>query len=1324
MVDSGASVTIMSSAFFEKSNFSDKILRDPDFSRITGVSGQRLKVLGKKNIPFVINGCKYSYDVHIVEGLHHAFILGIDFLCAHNIRLNFSRNNTLEIPEEPVPNVCLIRTSAGLARAASAVVIPKQSEMIIPVLVSRRKSGDEVLLEPQQNLGKMHLSAAKSLVKVQGGKAVLRLLNPTNTDIKVKKNQVLASVTDIHSAQVYPIDDTNDHSFVGAAEPAQNRSTVETDIKFNLENSDLTSTQKSELLAFLAQHRSNFANDLSELGKTSIHKHRIDIYPGSKPVRLPFYRTSIQNEREMSKQIDEMEKHGIIKPSNSEWHSPVVLVRKKNNTFRFACDYRQLNKITVPMSFPLPHLESVFDSIGAAKANYFSNLDLMSGFWQMELDEESQKKAAFITQRGVYEWTRMPFGLTNAPISFQTLMSSVLRDLNWKSVLVYVDDILIFSHTFEDHLMHLKQVFSKLREANLTLQPSKCHFALKQLKFLGHIISRRGVEVDPDKTQAMSDFPRPKSQKQVRSFLGMANYYRRFIKNFSKIATPLNACLKTVGNKKFQWTEECEQAFQTLKSKLLTAPVLAYPDPSKHFILTCDASDTAVGYVLGQLDDTKKEFVVAYGGKALSTDEKKFSTTEKECLAVLYGIAAYRPYLAHTEFTIVTDHKALVWLQTAKHTGRLERWALKIQEYNFKIVHRPGKSNCVADALSRRDYNTTQVSASGPTVHAVHSSHSDKVSAVAVTSKTQTDCTDKQESIEVTFCYALDEEEDNNQELADRPDLAQLQRECRDFAGIYQYLVDGTLPDDPKARGYIVAESKYYSLVDNVLYHWFQTRGRKVAKELRLIKQLALPKVLRLDALKSYHDSLAGGGHLGVDKVKTAMYQKYYWPGMHNDIVTYVKSCDRCQLAKRDYNPHKPPMVPMPMSKRFERWHIDILGPLNRTEEGYEYVLLCIDSFTRWSEAFPLKSQSAKETADVLYKEIFTRFGAPKILFSDRGRNFMSNLVNALCELFQITQHHTSAYHPNTNGMVERQNSTLAQSLRAYCGKEQSRWPQLLPSVMMAFRKSPSMHSTEFSPFYLMFGEEMRLPFDVSLEPVDNLGRDARAFMQEFMENLKVAHNLAQENQRHHQAKNKSRHDLKATEPNFKLGDLVLFKVNPVPKGYSSKLYDKANGPYRIIELGPNFTYKLKRCSDNKVHSSLINATNLKHYNDPQVQRSNVQSDPVENAKPDQEDNDHMTANDQVDQNEHPQPGTPEVVPPPGNVGEDSEVKFWTFNKLIRGRFRNGHREIYVEWNDKTRSWVRDTDFTPDALNEINRKFTKQGKRRKSYFKNKDFSSQ
>lgn len=253
-----------------------------------------------------------------------------------------------------------------------------------------------------------------------------------------------------------------------------------------------------------------------------------------------------------------MEQNGIIEPSTSHWSSPVVLVKKKNGEFRFAIDYRKLNKVTIPMSFPLPHLDSVFDCIGEAQAKFLSCLDMRSSFWQVPLEKVSQIKSAFITQSGVYQWKRMPFGLRNSSITFATMMSNVLRGLNWKSALVYIDDILIFSHNFDEHLSHLAQVFSRLNDANLRLHPSKCHFAVKQLKFPGHIISRDGVEVDPEKTKAVSEFPTPKTQTQMRSFLGMANLYRRFIKNHSDIVAPLNALLRK-DKKSVVWTHDCEK---------------------------------------------------------------------------------------------------------------------------------------------------------------------------------------------------------------------------------------------------------------------------------------------------------------------------------------------------------------------------------------------------------------------------------------------------------------------------------------------------------------------------------------------------------------------------------------------------------------------------------------------------------------------------------------------------------------------------------------------------------------------------------------------
>ncbi|CAG2256181.1 Retrovirus-related Pol polyprotein from transposon gypsy,Retrovirus-related Pol polyprotein from transposon opus,Retrovirus-related Pol polyprotein from transposon 297,Retrovirus-related Pol polyprotein from transposon 412,Retrovirus-related Pol polyprotein from transposon 17.6 [Mytilus edulis] len=639
----------------------------------------------------------------------------------------------------------------------------------------------------------------------------------------------------------------------------------------------------------------------------------------------------------------------------------------------------------------------------------------------------------------------MPFGLKNAPISFQQLMSNVLRGLNWQFVLVYVDDILVFSRSFEEHLSHLEQVFTRLRDANLTLKPSKCVFAAKEVKYLGHIISKEGIKVDPEKTKAISTFPVPTRQKQVRSFLGMCNYYRRFVDSYSKIATPLNGLLKKERERSFKWNRECQVAFDNLKQALLTPPVLAYPDMNKPFMLTCDASNSAIGFVLGQLDSQRK----------------------------------------------------IVSLLLVK-----------------------GCNNQVADALSRRSYPEQP-------------DDENEVAAVKVSevnTRTEASGNDKTfESIQVEFFYddytmvAPLDSRYARPELSNLPAIAKLQQIVMIFGNMYKFLTQGILPADNDQSSKVQKSAQDYSICNNVLYKWFQKRVRVDNGE-KWIKQLCLPQALREDALLSYHDSFVGGAHLGIERVYHALSLKYCWPKMHQSIENYIRSCDRCQRIKRDTKGKKPPLNPLPVDTTFERWHMDFLK-LSKTNEGYSYVLLLVDSFSKWSEAFPMKTQEASEVAKVLFREIISRYGAMKCLVTDLGRNFVSNLVNALCEMLNITRHHTSSYHPQTNGLVERTNSTLIQAVRAYSDKDQNNWPNKLPGILMAFRNSPSTQSTEYSPFSMVFGKEMNLPFDASVLPKDNLSKDAKHHLEEIISNLKITQDLAAENIKLKQAKMKERYD-------------------------------------------------------------------------------------------------------------------------------------------------------------------------------------------------------
>ncbi|CAC5360399.1 Retrovirus-related Pol polyprotein from transposon 297 [Mytilus coruscus] len=384
---------------------------------------------------------------------------------------------------------------------------------------------------------------------------------------------------------------------------------IATEMGIDLSKSDLSETQKYQLLTLLGQYRQAFAKDITELGCTKIGKHIINTGDAN-PVRQFPYRTTPKTKEEINTHLDEMEEQGIIRRSMSPWSSPILLVAKPNGEKRVCVDYRKLNRLTKIYTQSLPNLSDVLDTLGEKQAQTYSVCDMRQGFWQLELDEQSKEKTAFMTHRGQYEFNRLPYGLANSPATFNMIMNEVIRDLNWKSALVYVDDILIYSKNFEEHLCHLAPLFDKLIEANLKLKPSKCQFACKEVQYLGHIITKEGIAVDPEKTASVQSFAAPKNVKEVRMFLGLCNYYRKFIHNYSKITSPLNQLLHK--DQQFKWTDECQRSLETLKTKLTSAPILVFPDFNKEFILHTDSSGTAIGYVLGQHDKDKKLRVIAF----------------------------------------------------------------------------------------------------------------------------------------------------------------------------------------------------------------------------------------------------------------------------------------------------------------------------------------------------------------------------------------------------------------------------------------------------------------------------------------------------------------------------------------------------------------------------------------------------------------------------------------------------------------------------------------------------------------------------------------
>ena len=522
-------------------------------------------------------------------------------------------------------------------------------------------------------------------------------------------------------------------------------------------------------------------------------------------------------------------------------------------------------------------------------------------------------------------------------MSFQMLMSEVLRGLNWKFVLCYIDDILLFSKTFDEYLDHLNQIFSRLRSANLTLKPEKCQFGLDRVVYLGHVLSKDGVSVDFEKIEKVQNFPVPASQKDLKSFLGLCNYYRRFVKGYAHIVSPSNNLLKSEKKGKFKkgdWTSSCQEAFEKLKTALISP--LGFPDMNKEFALSTDGSGSSIGYVLGQINDDGKEHVIAYGVRALSQAERKWSTTDLECLAVIEGIKSYRHYLTHKRFTVYSDHKALSCLLELKDpTGRLGRWNLFLQQYNMNIVHRAGKLNGNADALSRIPYPTSEtINACQADNISTENQNKPKTGKVVDSGKRyQTEVELEYENSSVTVSSV-----DELEQLAP-PDIATLQRQCSDFNSIIKFLETRQMPDDENQQKQCVRAEDQYVLDDNVLYHLYQPRSKgKLDKTNKYLLQLAVPTVKRKDILYHYHDCVAGGGHFGNSRTFEKIRQKYWWPKMYQEIKVHISSCDVCQKVMLTVNHEHLPYIPCLLKIHFQEfiWIFWVLyQKLNRDSNIY-----------------------------------------------------------------------------------------------------------------------------------------------------------------------------------------------------------------------------------------------------------------------------------------------------------------------------------------------------------------------------------------------------
>ena len=648
LVDTGASLSLLSAKLYDNLPHEQRPQLDTVSSKVLTAASTELPLKGKGSfkveVAEITTDCCFTVAELSVDG-----VFGMDFLKRHEGVIDVTKEClTLRGMEIPL----VFQGPVGCYRiiASETVTILPRSELVFEGKTIGL-AGEKAVQE-HTNLGVLEPSAkfldsqrgfvARALVSISDA-VPLRVMNLSDLPQRIYAGTEIAEMSEVSRVL------TDD----GKRQFASQDLSPELKALLNETAHNLTLSQMEDVEQLLRQYSGLFATKNIDLGRTSVVKHNINT-GDARPVKQPLRRIPANMTEEVNSQIDEMLSKGVIEPSTSPWASNIVLVKKKDGSTRICIDYRRLNAVTEKDAYPLPRIDEVLDQL--AGNAWFSTLDLFTGYWQVEVDAEDRPKTAFTTRKGLFQFRQMPFGLCSAPATFQRLMETVLAGKQWEICLVYLDDVIVYGESFEQMLKNLQTVFDCLAKAGLKLKPKKCTLFAKEVRYLGHVVSQNGVSTDPDKISAVQNWPVPVSVKEVRSFLGLCGYYRRYIQGFAAIAKCLHRL--TEKGRTFIWNQECQIAFETLKSKLVEAPILAHPDFTKPFILDTDASLDSIGGVLSQEIDGR-ERVIAYGSRVLSKTERRYCVTKRELLAIVFFVSQFRHYLYGRKFKIRTDHGSL-----------------------------------------------------------------------------------------------------------------------------------------------------------------------------------------------------------------------------------------------------------------------------------------------------------------------------------------------------------------------------------------------------------------------------------------------------------------------------------------------------------------------------------------------------------------------------------------------------------------------------------------------------------------------------------------
>lgn len=877
------------------------------------------------------------------------------------------------------------------------------------------------------------------------------------------------------------------------------------------------------------------------LGEITTTEHHIELLPGTKPLLSHPYRAGPAARKAEKDEVDRMLRAGVIEPAQSAWASPVALVPKQDGSLRFCVDYRRLNSVTVKYSYPLPRMEECLDSLG--EATVFTTLDCNSGYWQIPVAAEDRDKTTFSCHAGTYRYKRMPFGLATAPATFQRTLDMVLSKFNWRTCLVYLDDVIIFSEDVESHFVHVDRILSALQHAGVSLNLKKCEFFTNTVKYLGPIIRPGTLSIDETKVVALTKAQHPRNHTELRSFLGFCNVYRRFVQNYSQIAAPLNALLKKgIPLQLEPFGPDEANAFSTLVTNVTNPPVLALPKPGLPYSLDTDASAYQVGAALFQTHDNGERKPIGFWSRTLLPAEKNYSVSERECLAVVFALQNLRPYLQGEKFIVHSDHASLRWLMgISEPSGRLMRWRLRLSEFDFQVVYKKGKLNTQADALSRLTTLGSTVVAPDEDIPCFLIQDSPRPCV-------HTHCTGNVEDkdMDLAFTDALLEMQASQQPA---PELVLITPS--DFKR-EQLLDSFCVTVRSRLNG---GERIPFSLVDGVLYRTASER-----------EQLVVPEALRNRVLHlSHYSKLAA--HPGGRRLYQYLRSDFYWPSMAVDCYAVARNCISCARNRVLLRKNSKKMQLFPAKAPLEYVAIDILGELIKTPRGYRYLLVISDRFSKLVRTVPLRRITAATVAMAFVKHWVFTYGPPVFVLSDNGKQFTARFFQNVCRILGVSNLFTTTYHPQCNGQVERFHRTIIAALRHYVSDHPKEWDLFTDALTYAY--NTQIHrATKYAPFELVLARPPRT-LSLQAQPTVSLNETPGQFHLRWQNWLKMLMSTAKDSLHREQRRYKRDFDKRLRLPTQEIsaGSYVFVRKEYFGKqNPRHKLSPIAEGPFRVID--------------------------------------------------------------------------------------------------------------------------------------------------------------